>query len=72
MQSLNGGRFGAFVSLLSGGGSTRPPVVGPTVQLAVADRKTLNSGGILRLAFGVPAVLGLGLVGMRFARGRSA
>lgn len=29
------------------------------VRVAVADRRTLNSGGILPLALGIPAFLGL-------------
>jgi hypothetical protein len=58
--------------VLESGGSARPPVVGPTVRLAVSERKTLNSGGILPLALGVPAFLGLGLLGVRAARRRPA
>jgi hypothetical protein len=36
----------------------------------IQDRKTLNSGGILPLALGLPALLGLLALGVRLRRAR--
>jgi LPXTG-motif cell wall-anchored protein len=44
------------------------PTTSPTVRLRIRDRKTLNSGGILPLALGVPAALGLLTLGVRRRR----
>ena len=46
------------------------PRTGPTVRVRIKDRKTLNSRGILPLALGLPALLGLVAVGVRLRRGR--
>lgn len=69
MQSVNAGTFGIYVSVLPQSGAARPPTSGPTIHLAVASRRTLNSGGILPLALGIPAFLGLLTLGIRFRRG---
>lgn len=69
MQSVNAGTFGVYVSVLPQSGAARPPTSGPTIHLAVASRRTLNSGGILPLALGIPAFLGLLTLGIRFRRG---
>jgi hypothetical protein len=69
MQSVNAGTFGIYVSVLPESGAARPPTSGPTIHLAVASRRTLNSGGILPLALGIPAFLGLVTLGIRFRRG---
>jgi len=39
-------------------------------HLALADRRTLNSGGILPLAVGIPALLGLLTISLRMHRRR--
>jgi hypothetical protein len=39
--------------------------------VAVAGRKTLNAGGILSVALGVPAVLGVLAVGLKLRRRRA-
>jgi hypothetical protein len=70
MQAVNAGTFGVYVAVLPDSGVARPPTTGPTIQLAVAQRRTLNSGGILPLALGIPAFLGLLTFGLRFHRGR--
>jgi hypothetical protein len=41
------------------------------VHLLVAQKKTLNAGGIVPLALGVPALLGLLALSLRLRRGRS-
>jgi hypothetical protein len=69
LQAVNSGSIGVYVAVLARGGQQRP-VVGPTVRVAIAQRKTLNSGGILPLALGVPGLLSLLAVGVRIRRRR--
>ena len=69
MQAVNAGEFGVYVAVIPRGDIPRPARTGPTVQVVVADRRTLNSGGILPLALGVPAFLALLSVGVRRHRG---
>ena len=74
MEAVNAGSFAVYVAVLS---QARPPTTGPAVTVAITQRRTLNSGGILPLALGIPALLGLLTLGFRlrragfFARGRS-
>jgi hypothetical protein len=39
-------------------GAPKPPATGPVLHVRIADRKTLNSGGIVPLALGIPGLLG--------------
>jgi len=68
MQAVNAGSIGVFVAVLPQNGEPRPPATGPTVHVSIARRKTLNSGGILPLALGIPALLAALLVGLRVRR----
>lgn len=74
MEAVNAGSFAVYVTVLS---HELAPTAGPTVTVAITQRRTLNSGGILPLALGIPALLGLITLGLRlrragyFARGRS-
>jgi hypothetical protein len=68
MQAVNDGDFGVYVAVLPESGAARPPTTGPAIHLAVAERKTLNAGGIVPLALGIPALLGLLTLGLRFYR----
>lgn len=70
LKAVNPGRFAAFVSVLPQVDSTQAPTNGPNVAIAVATRQTLNSGGILPLAIGIPAALALLTVGVRVRRSR--
>jgi hypothetical protein len=69
IQAVNAGSIGVYVAVLPRSGAGRP-ATGPTVRVEIAERKTLNSGGILPLALGVPALLGALTVGLRLRRGR--
>jgi hypothetical protein len=69
MEAVNHGAFAVYVTLVPDNGAPRPPTIGPAIKVAVADRKTLNSGGILPLALGIPALIGLLTLGLRFRRG---
>jgi len=68
MQAVNSGSFGVYVAVLPQSGVASPPAVGPTVRLDVAHRQTLNSGGILPLALGIPALLAAVTLGLRLKR----
>ncbi len=71
MQAVNSGAFGVYVAVLPASGQPQPPAVGPTVRVSIAHRQTLNSGGILPLALGIPGALGLLTVALRIRRRRS-
>ena len=68
MQAVNDGDFGIFVAVLPESGAPVPPVTGPTIHLDVAERKTLNAGGIVPLVLGIPAALGLLALVLRIRR----
>ena len=70
LQAVNAGSIGVYVAVLPRSGVAQPPTTGPTIHVTIARRQTLNSGGILPLALGVPAFLMLLAVGARFRRPR--
>lgn len=70
VHAINTGRIALYVAVLPQVGPVRPPTTGPTVQLVVAKRNTLNAGGILPLALGIPALLAFLAGGMQYARRR--
>ncbi len=65
MQAVNAGSFGVYVAVISPPPSVSPPTTGKALHIAVAERRTLNPGGILPLALGIPALLGLLILGLR-------
>ncbi len=70
IKAVNPGSIGVYVAVLPARAGARP-VAGPTVQIEIADRRTLDSGGILPLALGIPAALAAALLARRAAsRGR--
>ena len=69
LNAVNAGRLGVYVAVLPRSGAATP-TTGPTVRVEIADRKTLNSGGILPLALSVPVLLGLATLGLRLRRVR--
>ena len=68
LKAVNGGSFAAYVAVLPQNSPALAPTASPTVEIDVAERKTLNAGGILPLALGIPALLGLLAGGVRLAR----
>jgi hypothetical protein len=70
VHAITTGRIALYVAVLPQAGVDTPPTTSPTVQLVVAERDTLNSGGILPLALGIPGLLGLMAGGARLARRR--
>ncbi len=70
VQAVNDGDFGLYVAVLSRRAETLPPRTAPAIHLVVAQRDTLDSGGILPLAVGVPALVGLTALAVRLRRRR--
>ena len=64
-------RFAVYVAVLRRRGDRQPPVTAPLVSVAVAGRKTLNAGGILSVAVGVPLLLGVFTAGLKLRRRRA-
>ena len=57
LQTVNAGSIGVYVAVLPQSGAAKPPTTGPTIRVSIAQRQTLNSGGILPLVLGIPALL---------------
>ena len=57
LQAVNSGSIGVYIAVLPRSGAPVPPITSPTVHVSIAKRQTLNSGGILPLALGIPAAL---------------
>jgi len=70
LEAVNIGSFGVYVAVLSQSGTPQPPPTGPVIQVIVEQKKTLNSGGILPLVLGIPALLGFLAFGLRLRRAR--
>ena len=68
MQAVNAGSIGVFIAVLPRNGEPKPPATGRIVHVSIARRKTLNSGGILPLALGIPALLAALSVGLSVRR----
>jgi hypothetical protein len=56
VKAVNSGPIAIYVTALPADGSG-PIAVGPPLHVQVAERRTLNSGGVVPLALAVPAVL---------------
>ena len=70
LDAVNAGDIGVYVAVLPRTGLAPVPTAGPLVRVAIAHRRTLNAGGILPLALGVPALLGVLAVALSQARRR--
>jgi hypothetical protein len=70
MQAVNDGSFGVYVAAVARAGAPGAPATGPAIRVDVAKRTTLNAQGIVPLALGIPAALGLLTLGLRFRRRR--
>ena len=66
VNAVNAGRFSVYVVVLGAG----RPVAGPALDARVSERRTLDAGGVLPLALGLPALLGAALLGVRARRPR--
>jgi hypothetical protein len=66
VKAVNSGHLAVYVTVLG----TGRPVTGPALDARVASRTTIDAGGALPLAVGVPALLGLAAIGVRRRRAR--
>jgi hypothetical protein len=71
MNAVNAGTIGIYVAVLPRNVSPVRPATSPTLRLRIHDRRTLSSGGVLPLALGLPAVLGLLAFAVRASRRRA-
>jgi hypothetical protein len=70
VTAVNGGSITIYVAVLPRHGSGQVAVSAP-LRVEIAKRRTLNSGGVLPLVLGIPALLGLTALGMRARRQKS-
>lgn len=68
MQAVNDGDFGIYVAALPRSGEAAPPTTSPTIRLRVTSRRTLNPSGMVPVALGIPALLGLLALAVRVTR----
>ena len=66
VKAVNSGHLAVYVTVLGAG----RPVIGPALDARVASRTTIDAGGALPLAVGVPALLGVAALGVRRRRPR--
>jgi len=71
LNAVNAGTIGVYVAVLPRSGAPVRPTTGPTVHVSIRERRTLNSGGILPLALGIPSLIGAAALGVGFRRRRS-
>jgi hypothetical protein len=70
IHAVNTGSLAAYVTVLPQDDVDPPPITGTAVRFEVAERDTLNAGGILPIALGVPAALALLVGAAHLARRR--
>jgi hypothetical protein len=70
VNAVNAGTIGIYVAVLLRSGAPTRPTTSPTLRLHINDRRTLNSGGVMPLALGLPAALGLLAFAVRASRRR--
>jgi hypothetical protein len=59
VTAVTGGRAAVYVVVLPEDPARGRPVSSRAIEVRIADTKDLNSGGVLPLALGVPALLGI-------------
>ena len=67
VQAVNSGRFVVYVAVVDRNGQGSVTASNP-LATTVAKKRRLNSGGVVPLALGVPGVLAIGLVLVRWRR----
>ena len=70
VHAVNGGLLGLVVTVLRENGVALTPATSPLVRLTVAEKTTLNAGGILPLVLAIPALIGILTLGVGFRRKR--
>jgi hypothetical protein len=70
VTAVNSGSITIYVAVLPRHGRGQV-AASPPLRVEIAKRRTLNSGGVLPLVLGIPALLGLTALGMRARRQKS-
>jgi hypothetical protein len=70
VKAVNSGDIGIYVAVLPQSGEAVPPATSATIHVGIVQRRTLNSGGIVPLAAGIPAALAALAIGVRLSRKR--
>ena len=73
VNAVNGGRFAVYVVTVPSGSPRNASAglaIGPPLGLRVTERRVFNSGGVLFLTLGIPALLALAMVAVRAVRRR--
>jgi hypothetical protein len=67
VKAVTGGEAAIYVVVLPDKPAKSPlePVASGALDVRIAERRTLNSGGVLYVALGVPALLGLATLTVR-------
>jgi hypothetical protein len=68
VQAVNTGDLGIYVAVLPESAAAGPPATGPAIEVSVAGRRTLNAGGVVPLALGIPGFLALLTLGFTVYR----
>jgi hypothetical protein len=68
LQAVNSGSIGVYIAVLPQTEVGQPPLTGPAIHVTIAERKTLNAGGVLPLVLGIPALLGTLALTLRVRR----
>jgi len=66
VKAVNAGHFAVYVVVLGAG----RPLAGPALDARVSEQRSVDAGGVLPLAVGLPSLLGLALLGVRARRPR--
>jgi hypothetical protein len=66
VKAVNSGHFAIYVAVLD----AARPATGPALDVRVAEHRSLDAGGALPVALGVPALVGLALLVLRLRRAR--
>jgi hypothetical protein len=69
VTAVNSGSITIYVAVLPRHGAGQV-AVSPLLHVEIAKRRALNSGGVLPLALGIPALIGLTALGVRARRPR--
>jgi hypothetical protein len=71
VKAVTGGRAAIYVVALSGRApatTSERLAVSPAMEVRITEHRTLNTGGVLPLALGVPALLGAATLALRIRR----
>jgi hypothetical protein len=68
LNAVTAGAVGIYVAVLPKSGAAVRPTTGPTLRVRIEDRKSLNAGGVVPLALGIPFLLGLLALSVRLHR----